>query len=643
MKTSTLKKSLLDYAIKGSLSSRFRRENPNLNALSEIQAYNENIAKQRKTLQKEIQKLEKELDSIKQQKQESKEQKEQKKEVKENLKKQIKELEKQRQNLKTIQILEPPHYESSSRHSEGVQRTTEESKIQESKEILKDISGLSPQYDALSPHYDNSTFTPPFSIPPTWVWVRLGDICEDLLAGGDKPSNTTKEKTKQNQIPIYANGYQNDGLYGFTDSATINKAAVTISARGTMGFVCPRFEPFVPIVRLLVLIPNNLMIVKFLSYILSITVPNGNGTGVQQLTIPMIESIPIPLPPLKEQEFLAKKLDELVSLATDFDNTKEELKRIEKRIEKSLLKLAIEGGLSTAFRQTHSHLNTLDEIQAYNENIAKQRKTLQKELKSLESTFKQEKDKEAKKQINQELKELKTKIAKLQSITPLFPNDTNSSPLKQNFTQGLNNILTLDDKNTNSKKVENYNFQTFSPPFSIPPTWVWVRLGDICEIFTGDSINAQRKEKEFTNIKNGLNYIGTKDINSDTNIHYENGIKIPPQMQVEFKIARKNSSLLCIEGGSAGKKIGFLEQDVCFGNKLCCFDTFFANKKFIFYFLQNPHFIKKFNENIIGIIGGVSKENVKNFYIALPPLEEQAHIVALLDKLFMLSKGLRVS
>ncbi|WP_349816001.1 restriction endonuclease subunit S [Campylobacter avium] len=203
----------------------------------------------------------------------------------------------------------------------------------------------------------------------------------------------------------------------------------------------------------------------------------------------------------------------------------------------------------------------------------------------------------------------------------LFPNDTNSSP---------------------SKKVENYNFQTFSPPFSIPPTWTWVRLGDICEIFTGDSINAQRKEKEFTNIKNGLNYIGTKDINSDTNIHYENGIKIPPQMQVEFKIARKNSSLLCLEGGSAGKKIGFLEQDVCFGNKLCCFDTFFANKKFIFYFLQNPHFIKKFNENIIGIIGGVSKENVKNFYIALPPLEEQAHIVALLDKLFMLSRGLRV-
>ena len=129
-------------------------------------------------------------------------------------------------------------------------------------------------------------------------------------------------------------------------------------------------------------------------------------------------------------------------------------------LKKSLLDYAIKGSLSSRFRRENPNLNALSEIQAYNENIAKQRKTLQKELKSLESTFKQEKDKEAKKQINQELKELKTKIAKLQSITPLFPNDTNSSPLKQNFTQGLNNILTLDDKNTNSKIL----FWGIAPP-----------------------------------------------------------------------------------------------------------------------------------------------------------------------------------
>ena len=450
MKTSTLKKSLLDYAIKGSLSSRFRRENPNLNTLSEIQAYNENIAKQRKTLQKGIQKLEKELDSIKPQKQESKEQKEQKKEVKENLKKQIRELEKQRQNLKTIQILEPPHYESSSRHSEGVQRTTEESKIQESKEILKDISGLSPQYDALSPHYDNSTFTPPFSIPPTWVWVRLGDICEiftgDSINAQRKEKEFTNIKNGLNYIGTkdinsdtnihYENGIKIPPQMQVEFKIARKNSSLLCLEGGSAGKKIGFLEQDVCFGNKLCCFDTFFANKKFIFYFLQnphfIKKFNENIIGIiGGVSKENVKNFPIPLPPLKEQEFLAKKLDELVSLATDFDNTKEELKRIEKRIEKSLLKLAIEGGLSKAFRQTHSHLNTLDEIQAYNENIAKQRKTLQKELKSLESTFKQEKDKEAKKQINQELKELKTKIAKLQSITPLFPNDTNSSPLKQ--------------------------------------------------------------------------------------------------------------------------------------------------------------------------------------------------------------------
>ena len=345
MKTSTLKKSLLDYAIKGSLSSRFRRENPNLNALSEIQAYNENIAKQRKTLQKGIQKLEKELDSIKQQKQESKEQKEQKKEVKENLKKQIRELEKQRQNLKTIQILEPPHYESSSRHSEGVQRTTEESKIQESKEILKDISGLSPQYDALSPHYDNSTFTPPFSIPPTWVWVRLGDICE-VSDGTHITPRYTDKGIPFLSVKNISKGYfdLNDVKYidykthlKLTERSKPENGDILICRIGTLGKAITinlDFE-FSIFVSLGLLKPKLTLISNYLAFYLNSNVMDiwigenrvGGGTHAAKLNLNSLNECLIPLPPLKEQEFLAKKLDELVSLATDFDNTKEELKR----------------------------------------------------------------------------------------------------------------------------------------------------------------------------------------------------------------------------------------------------------------------------------------------------------------------------
>ncbi|KAA6226272.1 restriction endonuclease subunit S [Campylobacter sp. LR196d] len=159
---------------------------------------------------------------------------------------------------------------------------------------------------------------------------------------------------------------------------------------------------------------------------------------------------------------------------------------------------------------------------------------------------------------------------------------------------------------------------------------------------TGDSINATQKEKYFTNQKQGLNYIGTKDIQNDTSINYENGVKITNNFIENFKIANINSTLLCLEGGNAGRKIGFLEQNVCYGNKLCNFESIFPNSKFIFYFLQSMYFFNLFMENLVGIIGGTSKEKIKTFLIPLPPLKEQEKIVKILDELFTLKKALRV-
>ncbi len=48
-----------------------------------------------------------------------------------------------------------------------------------------------------------------------------------------------------------------DGLHGFTDKPKISEESVTVSARGTIGFVCLRHIPYVPIVRLVTLIPKN--------------------------------------------------------------------------------------------------------------------------------------------------------------------------------------------------------------------------------------------------------------------------------------------------------------------------------------------------------------------------------------------------
>lgn len=169
-------------------------------------------------------------------------------------------------------------------------------------------------------------------------------------------------------------------------------------------------------------------------------------------------------------------------------------------------------------------------------------------------------------------------------------------------------------------------------PFSIPPTWKWVRLGDISDLYTGNSIPKDIKERKYGKCKEGYCFIGTKDIEFNQNIQYENGIKIPFD-EPNFKYAYKHSILLCIEGGSAGRKIGYLEQTVCFGNKLCCINLFSVFNKYAFSVLQSQYFRGVFNEKIGGIIGGVSISNLKDCVIPLPPIEEQKRIVAKIEEL----------
>ena len=165
--------------------------------------------------------------------------------------------------------------------------------------------------------------------------------------------------------------------------------------------------------------------------------------------------------------------------------------------------------------------------------------------------------------------------------------------------------------------------------------WETKTLEEVCEIYTGNSINENIKKERYTNLSEGYNYIATKDISIDSNVNYDNGIKIPFDEE-KFKVCHKGSILLCIEGANAGNKIAFINQDVCFVNKLCSFRTIYKNlnSKFLFYYLQSPIFKDIFFDKKKGLIGGVPVGKIKQMKIKLPPLQEQKQIVEKLDKAF---------
>ncbi len=155
----------------------------------------------------------------------------------------------------------------------------------------------------------------------------------------------------------------------------------------------------------------------------------------------------------------------------------------------------------------------------------------------------------------------------------------------------------------------------------MPINWRWTRLSTIADLYTGNSINEEYKQKHFTGVT-GKNYIATKDVNFDATICYDNGVAIPDSYISDFRIAPSGSVLMCIEGGSAGRKIAILTQSVCFGNKLCCFIPYVNISMYLFYYLQSPNFFNSFQQNKAGIIGGASVNTLKNLLIPLPPFDE---------------------
>ena len=173
----------------------------------------------------------------------------------------------------------------------------------------------------INPQAEITCDTPQYGkLPKGWCETTLKSLAKEVFAGGDKPTEFTKEKTNGNIIPIYANGVEKDGLYGYTNAARVIEPCLTVSARGTIGFTCIRNIPFVPIVRLITIVPNPAFDLKYMKFCLDCLLIWSEGSSIPQLTVPTIKKMQLPLPPLQEQHRIVAKIEELF---TQFDKIEE--------------------------------------------------------------------------------------------------------------------------------------------------------------------------------------------------------------------------------------------------------------------------------------------------------------------------------
>lgn len=154
-------------------------------------------------------------------------------------------------------------------------------------------------------------------IPDDWEVKRLGELYE-MRAGGDvNKQHFSYYKSDKYKYKIFSNGLENEGVYGFTDLPRYKGDSITITGRGTVGVSMYRKDDFDAVIRLLVLESRNKNQTDnfFISELINEVVKFPNeSTGVPQLTVPQIKDVLIPLPPLPEQQRIAKALSDVDAL-----------------------------------------------------------------------------------------------------------------------------------------------------------------------------------------------------------------------------------------------------------------------------------------------------------------------------------------
>ena len=150
----------------------------------------------------------------------------------------------------------------------------------------------------------------------------IKDIASKLFAGGDKPVDYSEKINKEYIYPVYSNGEKKEGLLCFSKNFKVDEEALTISARGTIGFTTIRKPYFTPVVRLITLIPNKNNNINYLKYAIDNLNLKASGSSIGQLTVPIFSKYKLNLPPIELQNKFAERIEKIEKLKFTRKNKK---------------------------------------------------------------------------------------------------------------------------------------------------------------------------------------------------------------------------------------------------------------------------------------------------------------------------------
>ena len=423
----------------------------------------------------------------------------------------------------------------------------------------------------------------PFDIPETWEWCRIGNII--FLQAGKyiAASEIRKNETSTYRYPCYGGNGQRGFVKLFNSCGEYPLVGRQGALCGNINFAAGKFYA-----------TEHAVIVKVFSgcfpqwaaIFLKALNLNQYSTATAQpgLSVNVINTLLIPLPPVAEQQRLISQIETSFTEVDKIDKDSADLESALSLAKQKVLDLAIRGKLVPQNPADEPASELLKKINAEKETLVKA-----------------------------------GKIKKVKHESFIFRGDDNC--YHEN----------IDGKSSDI---------TGEIPFELPQSWIWCRIGNIgtinprnhvaddstmvsfmpmTQLEGGYGSNYTLSERTWQDVKTGFTHIQENDVVF---------AKITPCFQ--------NRKSAIMRGLKNGYGAGTTELHV-----IRCFFPVFP--EYILWFLKNQTFISDAVSTIQGVVGQqrIDANFIRNYLLPLPPLSEQKRIVAQVEKLLSVLETMR--
>ena len=300
-------------------------------------------------------------------------------------------------------------------------------------------------------------------------------------------------------------------------------------------------------------------------------------TTINQLTQNNFNAFLVPIPPIKEQQRIVERIEEIMPIADKYEKSQESLDKLNAdifdKLKKSVLQEAIQGRLVPQDPNDESASVLLERIKEGKAKLFKEGKLKKKDL--------------------------------VDSV--IFKGEDNKY-----YEKVGSQVACVDDE----------------IPFEIPSSWSWIRLGNYTDVIGGYAFQSQDLKSE-----NGCRVIRISDISEDglvnTRIVRYNG-----NLELSQYRIYNSDILMAMTGGTVGKTL-LIKSDnkevLLLNQRVAIIRNTWFDVNYIDTVIKSAYIKSIIDNSKNSTNDNISMADITGFLIPIPPLNEQHRIINKLE------------